>query len=167
MQHMQLNEERAKVVALHADYAELAARDASTCGRCAARTGCGHGLLDTLGRGRYRTFVVPRSALPTAVTVGEELLVGVPEGAIVRAATLVYGLPLAGLVAGAVLASGNDAAALLAACLGFVLGFLLARGLARGLESSRSDIALRCRRPDAIRVDMIPANAEPRAQSVV
>lgn len=163
MQGEPLNEERAEVVALHADFVELAAREASTCGSCAARAGCGHGLLDTLGRGRYRTFLLPRAAVPDAVTVGEVLLLGVPSGAIFRAAGLVYGLPLSGFVAGALLAPGSDAAALLTACLGFALGCLLARRL-----SNRSEAALRYRRlDDTIRLGTIAVGAEPRAQSVV
>lgn len=163
MREEQLNEERAEVVALHAGYAELAARDVSTCGSCAGRAGCGHGLLDTLGRGRRRTFSVPRSALPDAVAVGETLLVGVPQGAIFNAAAVVYALPLTGFVAGALLAPGSDATALLAACLGLVLGCLLARRL----RGSQSENALRCRRPDIIGKVSIEVNAEPRAHSVV
>lgn len=155
-----MNEERAEVVAVHPDRIELAARDVSTCGRCAARSGCGHGLLDTLGRARRRTFSLPRSSVPGEVVVGEELLVGVPEGAIVRAAAAVYGLPLAGLVVGAVTAPAGDGSALLLAGLGFGLGWLLARRVL----GSRGATTLRCRRP----LSHVPASeAEPRTLSVV
>lgn len=155
-----LNEAWAQVVALHDDHVELAARDVSTCGRCAARTGCGHGLLDTLGRGRHRTFTLPRSLLPEAVAVGEELLLGVPQGAILAAAVVVYALPLTGFVAGALLASGSDAGALVAASLGLLLGGLLARRLQAGLTGQM----LRCRR---VGVGSRPVEAEPRPRSVV
>lgn len=141
----QRNEERALVVAVHADHVELAGRNRSTCGSCAARAGCGHGLLDTLGRGRSRTFALPRSAVPADVAVGEELMVGVPHGVIAMASASVYGLPLTGLVAGALLMPGGDGAALLASCLGLILGFLLARRL----QGSRDETALHCRRPVA------------------
>ncbi len=163
MKGERLNEELTTVMAVHPHRVELAARDFSTCGICAARAGCGHGLLDSLGRGRRRTFTLPRASLPADVSVGEALLVGVPEGAIVRAAAVVYGLPLAGLVAGAVLAPGHDGAALLAACLGLAAGWLLARRLRFG----QAETMLRCRRPCPSGPGIIPSEAEPRALSVV
>lgn len=107
MEEQRLNEELTRVVAVHTDGVELAAREGATCGQCAARSGCGHGLLDNFTRGRRRTLTVPRSTVPADVRVGEELLLGVPEGAIAGAAGVVYGLPLAGLVAGALLARGD------------------------------------------------------------
>jgi sigma-E factor negative regulatory protein RseC len=163
MQTERLNEELTQVVALHPDRVELAARDGGTCGSCAARAGCGHGLLDSLGRGRRRTFMLPRTAVPADVHVGEALLLGVPEGAIARAAGLVYGLPLAGLVAGAVLAPGGDGTALLSAGLGLAAGWLLARRWSAG----RAEATLQCRRPGAGGPGAAPSEAEPRALTVV
>lgn len=158
-----LNEEWAQVLAVHPDHVELAARNASVCGGCAGRSSCGHGLLDSLGSSRRRTFTLPRSGLPADLRVGEELLVGVPQGAVFRAAACVYGLPLTGFVGAAALAPREDGPALLAACIGLALGWLLSRRLQGGGARSR----LRCRRLAAGSSNAGPARSEPRTLSTV
>lgn len=141
--------EQAEVIAVEGDRVHLAARRRSQCGSCAARAGCGHGLLDQLGRSRSVTIDLPRTSVPDGVTVGQTLLLRVPEGSVLRASCELYGPPLLGLLAGAGVAAIGfpqaDAVAVVAATAGLFMGWLVARWrLATGTR-----IPLSCHEPAA------------------
>ncbi len=94
-------EERARVVAVEGDYAWIEARPGA-CGGCAARTACGTaGLQRWLQRRRRQVRALNRAG----ARPGDEVLVGLAEGALVRGSLWVYLVPLAGLIGGGVLAS--------------------------------------------------------------
>lgn len=111
------------------------------CARCAAGEGCGAGLFARLLRGRLQELPVRLSASAAREPVpGEWVLIGLSTSAVQNASFLMYGLPLVGLLVGAVsgsialgsmglvsLALGNDLAALLGAVIGLVGGLALAR----------------------------------------
>lgn len=132
--------EAGRVVGLEGDQAWVETLRQSTCGACSARSGCGHGLLNSARPGSSRALVRAR--------VGENLLgelqlqdsveIALPEGSFLRAAVLMYVAPLAAaivaalaaerwLVAGA--ASGGDLATVLGAAGGLAGGFLFVRWL--------------------------------------
>jgi sigma-E factor negative regulatory protein RseC len=121
-----LLEEPARVLSLAPGRALVEARRRSACGRCAARSGCGHGLLDSLAS-RYAIafeLSVPEG-LRDALRPGDTVVVGVPERAVLGAALRVYAPPLAGLLAGTLAGGaflGSDGAAAVGAALGLLAG---------------------------------------------
>lgn len=70
-----------------------------------------------------------------ALAPGEQVLIGLREDAVLRAALAVYLVPLvaalAGGIVGSVLRPASDAAAILAAAVGLVAGLAWARGYGR------------------------------------
>ena len=91
-------EERAEVVACEGRFAWVQTQRASTCGGCAANKGCGTATLaKVLGQRRTRTRVLNN----LQARVGEQVIIGLPEQALVRGALAVYLVPLLGLLGGA------------------------------------------------------------------
>jgi sigma-E factor negative regulatory protein RseC len=91
-------EERAEVVACEVRFAWVQTQRASTCGACAANKGCGTAALaKVLGQRRTRVRVLNDAQ----AGVGEQVIIGLPEQALVRGALAVYLVPLLGLLGGA------------------------------------------------------------------
>jgi len=100
---------------------------AAACPRCAAGKGCGAGLFTDTGRQRQVEATV-RPGLQLAE--GDLVEVTLAPDNLLRAALIVYGLPMAGAVVGAMLAyalSLGDVGAAVAALAGLVAGLLLGR----------------------------------------
>lgn len=102
----------------------------STCNSCSARKGCGHSLIvktSTDKSHRFRVLLQGRD--PSAFEVGQFVQVSLPESLLLRAAGLVYLLPLAGLIGGAALASwlfvgSGDPVAIAGAIAGMFVSFV-------------------------------------------
>jgi sigma-E factor negative regulatory protein RseC len=97
------------------------------CARCAAGKGCGAGLFGASRRKRQIELIAPggRDYAP-----GDVLGLALPGRNLLRAALLVYGLPLLGAAAGAgaaLLANSSEPVAVMASLAGLAAGFLLAR----------------------------------------
>lgn len=88
----------------------------STCGTCAAQKGCGQGVLAKYLSGSQFVRVALRHRPTSDFHVGEQVELGIEESAMLRAAFLVYLVPLLLLVAGA--AIGNQFSELFAILLG-------------------------------------------------
>lgn len=100
----------------------------TACQSCAASKGCGHALLDGQRAGA-RARVRALSALP--LRVDDLVVIGIPEGLLIRGALMVYLLPLLLLFAGALIgqqfvSSLADPAAV-GGVAGLVCGFLINR----------------------------------------
>lgn len=125
--------ETGRIVALEADGLWVETIRRSTCGSCAARNGCGHGLLDRLSEGRRGYIrVLPGDRSIDEFRVNDHVLIGVPEEMILRGSFIAYVLPLLGMLAGAFAAATwlpgrGDLPALLGAAAGLLLGFLQVR----------------------------------------
>jgi sigma-E factor negative regulatory protein RseC len=137
----------ARVVGVEGAVAWLEPEQTTSCGSCASAASCGAGA----GEGGIGTtanrIAARRFALANAdgLRVGERVVVGVAERALIRAALTAYGLPLAtALAAGGVAESawGSDLATMAAMAGGLLLGLLLAR-LAAGRLSTRGELAPR------------------------
>ncbi len=114
--------------------AELDIEPASACKRCAEGRGCGAGLLGAGAAGlpkRLRLDVDERQDFRP----GDSIVVEVPAHCLRQAAISAYGLPLAGLLSGALLGAtvagsvpaDGDVAGIVCALAGLVLGAALSR----------------------------------------
>ena len=126
--------ETARVIALEADALWVETVRRSTCGGCAARKGCGHALLDrTLGVQRGRIRALPGQLDSSQYRIGDQVLLDIADHSILRGSLVAYGLPLLGMVSGALAAvqllPGNgDLLAVLGAAAGLLAGYALVRG---------------------------------------
>jgi sigma-E factor negative regulatory protein RseC len=139
----------ARVVDIQGATAWLEPEQTSSCGSCASASSCGAGKSAGASVGGLGTvadrIAARRFALDNVggLQVGERVVVGVAERALIRAALTAYGLPLAtALTAGGIAESafGSDLATMAAMAAGLLLGLLLARLVARRL-SVRGELA--------------------------
>ncbi|MCX2981847.1 hypothetical protein EYC98_13370 [Halieaceae bacterium IMCC14734] len=126
--------ETGRIVALEDDGLWVETIRATTCGNCAVRKGCGHGLLNEMGSGRSNYVRVPvAEALEPPLQLNEEVRFELPEQVVVKGSFVVYLLPLLCLLGGASLGdflfpvAAGDLAAGLGAATGFGSGLLLVR----------------------------------------
>ncbi|MCB1874584.1 MAG: SoxR reducing system RseC family protein [Chromatiales bacterium] len=125
-------EERATVTEVDGVYVWIETASGGSCGSCSSNGSCGAGMLGrALGPGRPRRLRL-RNTL--GAVVGDRVDVGIGEADLLRAALLLYSLPLLTLFIGAGLGQiwfGADLAVAATGALGLGLGLLLARSLAR------------------------------------
>jgi sigma-E factor negative regulatory protein RseC len=138
-----LVEATARVVAFDRGVAVLEPEPGTSCGSCAAASTCGaKGIGSAASRLEGRRF---RLDLPGDLAIGEQVVVGVRDDALVKAAFVAYGIPLLTLLTAGVVADAaalGDALVLAASLAGFAGGLGLARLLAHRLNR-RSDMAPR------------------------
>lgn len=147
-------EERAVVTETGQGYAWLEIQRRSACGGCHASDGCGAAALAKVWGGK-RMRVRALSDLP--LRPGDEVIVGMADGALLRGALLAYLLPLASLFAGAILgqatfASAGEELVMLSGGLGLGLGFLAVRALSRRLRDDARYQPVVLRRTTAVAV---------------
>ena len=86
-------EELAQVVAFEGDDIWVETQRKSACGQCSANKGCGTAVLSkVLGNKRSRVRVLNPHA--TKVSIGDEIVVGIEEQALVRGSLAIYLAPL-------------------------------------------------------------------------
>lgn len=123
-------ETRAIVMQIKGRQALVQANQGNGCEQCNGK-GCGTGKLSQMFCSKPRQFQVDN---PIDAGVGDEVIVSVADGAVLQGIGLVYLLPLALLLAGAVLGGAlvvspeqRDAYAGVGAALGLLLGFVAAK----------------------------------------
>lgn len=128
------SEQTGRVISLDGDFA-LIQVEGGGCGRCHEKGGCGGQQLTQMFCSTPRQYRVknPQGAKP-----GDLVSIVLPAGALSRYATLAYGLPLLGLIGGAVIgdAVGGNPGGLLGAALGMVLAWQLVRRRSRGIAGN-------------------------------
>ncbi len=134
-------ETRAIVVQVEGQHAQVQANQGNGCGQCNGK-GCGTGKLSQLFCSKPRQFQVDN---PIRAKVGDEVIVSIRDGAVLQGIGLVYLLPLAFLVAGALLGSLmagqtglQDGYGAAGAFVGLVAGFGLAKWLATRQNSRQN-----------------------------
>jgi sigma-E factor negative regulatory protein RseC len=139
----------ARVVATDGHLAWLEPEPAAGCGGCAAAAGCAGGALAT------RRFPLAGAA---GLAVGERVVVGLADGAPVRASLVAYALPLSTMLAAGALAQvadGRDGPTLAGLAAGLAFGAWLARRLGACL-AARGALAPRLLRQVAQSADAAP-----------
>ena len=84
-------EEHATVVAVEENAVWAEVQRQSVCGQCAANKGCGSAVLQKVLGNKRNIF---RVSGDLRVSVGDEVVIGVNENAIVKGSLLVYALPI-------------------------------------------------------------------------
>lgn len=118
-------EEQGRVVSVEPGSAWVETVRQSTCGSCQARAGCGQALLQRLGSGARQGFIRVLCDIPPRV--GDQVVIGLPENAVVKASISMYILPLVGLFSAAILADSAGLAEpliILSALFGLASGFV-------------------------------------------
>jgi sigma-E factor negative regulatory protein RseC len=123
-----MNEGMAHVVALDGAVAWLEPEQTGSCGGCAASGSCGAKGIGTLAsRLEYRRFQIDNDA---NLRIGERVVIGIPDNALIKAAITAYAIPLGTLLLAGALAQwkfGSDLATMAAMVSGLLLGLGLAR----------------------------------------
>lgn len=126
-------EEQAVVVDIGEGYAWVETQRRSACSACATSEGCSTAMLAKAWGDRTARV---RAIATLPLQVGDQVIVGLAEGALLSGSLLVYLLPLALLLAGALLgqaafAGAGDEPVMLSGAVGLGLGFLVARNWSR------------------------------------
>lgn len=88
-------EENAQVVKVEGDLAWVETRRRSSCGSCDAQRGCGTSALGKV-LGQKPLHLKVRNSLD--VRIGETVVIGLQDAALVRSSLIVYLLPLAAMI---------------------------------------------------------------------
>lgn len=113
----------------------------TACGLCGQKRGCGNATWGKLLGHDSHAFSADN---PVNANVGDSVVVGINEKAILNAAFFLYIVPLAGLLTGALAANyffTNQFYVMLGAALGLIVGFLWVKGHLIG--SNQSGLAYR------------------------
>ncbi|HZW24172.1 MAG TPA: SoxR reducing system RseC family protein [Gallionella sp.] len=143
-------ETRATVVRVEGAVSFVEAVQTGSCGQCSGK-GCGTAKLSQAFCREPRQFKVDN---PIGAKVGDQVVVSVADGAVLRGIGLVYLLPLALLVGGAALGNAvaatdglRDGYAAAGGASGLIAGFLLSRWL-DSMQSGRLPCIVRQWRDD-------------------
>jgi len=123
-------EENALVVASDGNRVWVEVQKQSSCGHCAANKSCGNSMLENMFGNRSKVL---RVSSDIDVNVGDEVVIGVNENAVLKGSFLVYALPLIMIVAFALigetfskhwLSIGEDTTSMLGALVGLVISVI-------------------------------------------
>lgn len=125
-------EETAFVVAVEGDYALLQTQRRSACQSCSVKQGCGTSVLSRVVGQRSTQLRVLNTL---SAQVGDEVIIGLEENALVQGSLLVYSVPLLMLLLFAVLGEywaknhglASEWMVIISAALGFLLSMLAIR----------------------------------------
>ncbi len=128
--------ETAEVVAVEGENAWVETRRKAVCDACTVQKGCGSGIISRMFRKRTR-IRVPNTL---GARIGEQVVIGIEDSALVRASLAVYLMPLVwmllGALAGQMIAEALgwtrvEGATALFGMLGLAAGFMWLRRYAR------------------------------------
>ncbi|AQQ68031.1 positive regulator for alginate biosynthesis MucC [Microbulbifer agarilyticus] len=155
-------EERGKVVAVDGDAIWVETVQRSGCHGCAAKSGCGTGLLGDFWASASRVRVQLPPAESQAVQLHDTVVIGIGERVLASSALVVYLVPLVLLVAGALAgqALGSEPLAIAGALLGLIGGALAIRAysyLRRG-NASLEPVYLRREQSNPCAIPVVPVS---------
>ncbi len=132
-------EEHAQVIALENNDVWVETQRRSACGQCAANKGCGTATLAKV-LGNKRNQVRTLNPQATSVAVGDEVIIGINEQALVRGSLAVYTVPLlmlfvfgflGQLLSTQLLMTNQDILPIVLGLSGLLLGFVWVRRFTR------------------------------------
>jgi sigma-E factor negative regulatory protein RseC len=129
-------EEYAVVTALIGNQATLELERRAACGICGQTRGCGNATWGKLLGHDSHAFTAEN---PVNASVGDSVVVGIDEKAVLNSAFYLYVVPLAGLLIGTLVANyffTNQLYVILGAVVGLVTGFLWVKGYLIGHNQS-------------------------------
>jgi sigma-E factor negative regulatory protein RseC len=127
-------EESARVLKVEGDVVWVQAIAKSACGSCQAQKGCGHSLLAKAGQ-KQIDLPVARNGLD--VNTNDQVIIGVPEQAILRSSLLMYGVPLLAMMGVSMCASllgVDEKLGVLLAFIALIFGFIWVSRRAKSLN---------------------------------
>lgn len=145
-------EEQVAVTALDEGGVWVEGVQQSACGSCSAKAGCGKHTMSQLGR-KVSLWLPDTPGCDKHFSVGEQVVVGLPEGAILRSTLVLYGIPLIFLIVGAIVGNTlmGELGSISFSVIFMLLGFKLAR--ARAIKNQQNW------QPKYIRTCLPPAQA--------
>jgi len=125
-------EEQAEVVAINGDQLVLQAQTQSACGSCSASQGCGTSLLSKVVGRKFTRFQAINNV---NARVGDFVVVGIPEDALLKGSLVMYVVPVFAMMIFAILADisfveslqHRDLMIAVSAIMGLLSGSLLSR----------------------------------------
>lgn len=135
-------EEEAVVVGVESDRIWIETQRKSTCGQCAAKSGCGTAVLSKV-LGQKRNQIPVLKSFP--VQVGDKVIIGIKENALVRGSIALYAVPLLAMllfgilgesVSQQLLNNSNDSVAILGAVFGLFVGTLWMRWFTKRIRKN-------------------------------
>ena len=84
-------QEQAVVVAINGQQVSVETERQSSCGQCSARNGCGSALLGKFFNRNKQHLIVETDL---SLVVGDKILLGLDENALLRGSFIVYAIPL-------------------------------------------------------------------------
>ncbi len=135
--------ETAEVVAVEGDHVWVETERKAVCDACAVQKGCGSGIISRMFRKRARL----RIDNSIGARLGERVVIGLEDSALVRASLAVYLMPLVwmllGAIGGQLLANAlgweqADGAAAIGGVIGLLAGFAWLRRYARHSAGSHA-----------------------------
>ena len=109
----------------------------SACGSCQAQKGCGHSLLAKVGQ---KQIDLPVAKNGIEVDVDDQVIIGVPEQAILRSSLLMYGIPLMAMIIVAMtttLLGFDEKLGVLSAFVALIVGFVWVSQKAKSLDFAK------------------------------
>jgi len=125
-------EEQAQVIAVKGDRLILQAQTQSACGSCSASQGCGTSLLSKVIGRKFTRFQAENNV---NAMVGDVVVVGIPEDALLKGSLVMYIVPVFAMLIFALLADffllaatqSRDLMIAISAIIGLIFGSLLSR----------------------------------------
>ena len=93
--------EYAEVLEVEPERVKVSVRSSSGCGSCSAKAGCGNGILDKWLNPTRLIWIETEKHISASVSTGDQIQVGVEEGAFVRNALSLYLIPILVFLLGA------------------------------------------------------------------
>ena len=135
-------EETARIVEKGDGFVWVETQRRTTCGSCAVNKGCGTAVLSKV-LGRYRTRIKALNSL--SVVIGDEVVIGIRENALLLGSLAVYMLPLASMLLAGFLGEAlavnasieGDWPGITAGLTGLFLGFVWLRKFSRKISADK------------------------------
>ncbi|WP_422474987.1 SoxR reducing system RseC family protein [Endozoicomonas sp. ALB032] len=123
-------EEEGRVVAIEQGAVWVETIRKSTCSSCSVRNGCGQNLLEKYRSNKHQSYI--QAINDFSIEEDDQVIIGIPESALMRASFLVYLMPLVAMMGALLLATAvgwNDFFTALSAMAGLAAGFVSVRML--------------------------------------